>query len=146
MSKKASALVLTGLMVINQISDTTVIYASESIQPANNQQQSDTQTKQVVYLMNGEGDLKGGDGTKERPYQNIRTALEQVADGGVIKLIGTVQYNKHDIDTDTNSALPLMITKNVTFEGASNNSKNDGIVSRAPIQLGANVTFKDIRI
>ena len=144
MSKKASAIVLTGLMVMNQVSDTSLIYASASTQPANSQEQAEKQSQQVIYLTNGEGSTTAGNGTKENPYQNIRTALEQVEDGGIIKLVGQVLYSKHETHPTNKSALPLTITKNITFEGE--NPYVDGICSRAPIQLAANVTFKNMRL
>ncbi len=144
MNKKGAVITLTSLIIMNQLSDIPVTYAQDLTSSVDNQQVADKQSKQVVYLVNGEGDLDSGNGTKENPYQNIRTALKEVSDGGVIKLKGRVSYTKYEQHPVNLSALPLTITKNVTFEGE--NPTTDGITSRAPIQLAANVTFKNMRL
>jgi len=89
MSKKTSAIVLSSLIVMNQVSEIPVIHANNSISSAVNQEQADKQSQQVIYLTNGEGNLNAGNGTSENPYQNIRTALEQVEDGGTIKIVAS---------------------------------------------------------
>ena len=102
-----------------------------------------------VYLIDGEDSTTKGNGTLNNPYRNIRTALKNIKDGQTLKIIGTVSYTKYDVHTDK-SPLPLFINKNITIEGASGNSPTDkdcdSFVLRAPIQLGANVTFKNINL
>ena len=104
MSKKTSAIVLSSLIVMNQVSEIPIIHANNSISSAVNQEQADKQSKQVIYVTNGEGNLNAGDGTSQKPYQNIRTALKQVEDGGTIKIVGTVEYAKHEVEPNTKAA------------------------------------------
>ena len=83
------------------------------------------------------------------PYQNIRTALKNIKNGQTLKLVGTVSYTKYEVDNEK-APLPLIIDKNITIEGSSGKLPTDvdadGLVIRAPIQLGANVTFKNIKL
>ena len=50
------------------------------------------QLKDVVYLTDGEGPIYQGNGTAQNPYQNIRTALDNVKPGGTIKITGRFNY------------------------------------------------------
>ena len=141
MNKKMVSLVLSGLIVLNSGSYLENVYAHSDDKPKELIKNEDTKSTKVVYLENGEGSINTGDGTKDKPYQNIRTALEKIQDGGTLKLRGNVLYTKYD-KGDDGDALPLLIKKNITIEGEEGAS----FYLRAPIQLGANVTFKNIRL
>ena len=65
MRKKLSVLVLILVLIMNQA-------APMGIKAA------DAADEVKVYVENGEGGLTEGDGTAQRPYQNIRTALKQI--------------------------------------------------------------------
>ena len=62
MRKKLSVLLLILVLIMNQA-------APMGIKAA------DAADEVKVYVENGEGSLTEGDGTAQRPYQNIRTAL-----------------------------------------------------------------------
>ena len=143
MKKKVSTVALTSLVVMNQFSNTPFIYASQKNLSVESQNTSDNQEKKIIYLADGEGNSSIGDGSKENPYQNIRRALQEVEHGGTIKLLGWVSYARYEVQPITKEALPLMIDKNITIEGEGDNAI---LYTRAPIQLGANVTFKNIQI
>lgn len=98
-------------------------------------------SENIIYLKDGEG--KGGNGTLNNPYLNIRTALKNIKDGQTLFLIDTVQYTKYEKGTD-GSALPLIINKNITIAG--NDTEKSVLQLRAAIQLAADVTFKDMRL
>ena len=100
-----------------------------------------SQYKDVVYLTDGEGSEELGDGTKNNPYKNINTALKNVAEGGTIKIVKKVMYWYYEEHKPTLLPLPLIINKSVTFEGESG---SEVFCTRAPIQLAADVTFKNI--
>jgi len=141
MNKRFVSLVLSGVIVLSNTSYIKNVYANESIKSEKLIKQQDTKTQQVVYLADGEGDENAGKGTQQSPYQNIRTALKNIKDGEVLKLVGKVNYNKYNVHTD-GSALPLFIDKDIIIEGESG-----AIFSlRAPIQLGADVTFKNFKL
>lgn len=141
MNKKLASLVLSGLIVLNSTGCLETVYADNNNQQKELTKNEDTKTTKVVYLQNGEGDTNAGDGTADRPYQNIRTALKNIQDGETLKLVGTVLYTKYDKDS-AGAALPLVIDKNITIEGDG----KSGFYLRAPIELGADVTFKNIRL
>ena len=65
MRKKLSVLLLILVLIMNQA-------APMGIKAA------DAADEVKVYVENGEGSLTEGDGTAQRPYQNIRTALKQI--------------------------------------------------------------------
>ncbi len=141
MNKKLASLVLSGLIVLNSTACLETVYANNNNQQKELIKNEDTKTTKVVYLQNGEGDRNAGDGSADRPYQNIRTALKNIKDGETLKLVGTVLYTEYDKDS-AGAALPLIIDKNITIEGDG----KSGLYLRAPIELGANVTFKNIRL
>nr|WP_317330995.1 immunoglobulin-like domain-containing protein [uncultured Romboutsia sp.] len=141
MNKKLASLVLSGLIVLNSTGCLETVYANNNNQQKELIKNEDTKTTKVVYLQNGEGDRNAGDGSADRPYQNIRTALKNIKDGETLKLVGTVLYTEYDKDS-AGAALPLIIDKNITIEGDG----KSGLYLRAPIELGANVTFKNIRL
>ena len=68
MRKKLSVLLLILALIMNQA-------APMGIKAA------DAADEVKVYVENGEGSLTEGDGTAQRPYQNIRTALKQIQTG-----------------------------------------------------------------
>ena len=93
-----------------------------------------------VYVENGEGSLTEGDGTAQRPYQNIRTALKQIQTGQTLVLVGEVAYTKYETCED-GSPKPLFIDKDITIVGSDTSA---GLKIRSMIQLGADVTFRDM--
>ena len=93
-----------------------------------------------VYVENGEGSLTEGDGTAQRPYQNIRTALKQIQTGQTLVLVGEVSYTKYEMCED-GSPKPLFIDKDITIVGSDTSA---GLKIRSMIQLGADVTFRDM--
>lgn len=146
--KQNLSLLLSCVLILTNVANT---YALSSIRADKNINITDRETSQanVVYLKNGEGSLTLGNGTVNNPYQNIRTALKNIKNGQTLKLVGTVSYTKYEVDNEK-APLPLMIDKNIIIEGSSGKLPTDvdadGLVVRAPIQLGANVTFKNIKL
>lgn len=146
--KQNLSLLLSCVLILTNVANT---YAISSIRADKNINITARETSQanVVYLKNGEGSLTLGNGTVNNPYQNIRTALKNIKNGQTLKLVGTVSYTKYEVDNEK-APLPLMINKNITIEGSSGKLPTDvdadGLVVRAPIQLGANVTFKNIKL
>lgn len=146
--KQNLSLLLSCVLILTNVANT---YALSSIRADKNINITARETSQanVVYLKNGEGSLTLGNGTVNNPYQNIRTALKNIKNGQILKLVGTVSYTKYEVDNEK-APLPLMIDKNITIEGSSGKLPTDvdadGLVVRAPIQLGANVTFKNIKL
>ena len=141
MNKKLTSLVLSGLIVLNSSVSLKNIYADSDTKPNKLIKNEDTKSTQVVYLQNGEGDEGVGDGTKNKPYQNIRTALKNIQNGGTLKLIGTVMYAKYEEDS-SGAALPLEIDKSITIEGESGAE----LSIRGSIQLKGDVTFKNLNL
>ena len=146
--KQNLSLLLSCVLILTNVANT---YALSSIRADKNINITTVETSQanVVYLKNGEGSLTLGNGTVNNPYQNIRTALKNIKNGQTLKLVGTVSYTKYEVDNEK-APLPLIIDKNITIEGSSGKLPTDvdadGLVIRAPIQLGANVTFKNIKL
>ena len=146
--KQNLSLLLSCVLILTNVANT---YALSSIRADKNINITARETSQanVVYLKNGEGSLTIGNGTVNNPYQNIRTALKNIKNGQTLKLVGTVSYTKYEVDNEK-APLPLIIDKNITIEGSSGKLPTDvdadGLVVRAPIQLGANVTFKNIKL
>ncbi|CEN79968.1 S-layer homology domain-containing protein [Paraclostridium sordellii] len=149
MNKKLISLIASFLLVFTNVSYIQNIYAEENTKSNQATDSQNKNSKNIVYLSDGEGSLSLGDGTKQNPYQNIRTALNNISDGGTLKLLGMVKYTKYTPHTD-GSALPLFINKNITIESGNNtyplDSNADGLSLRTAIQLGANVIFKNINI
>ncbi len=149
MNKKLMSLTLSSAVILNAASQIPSVYAAEKTDLNQAKDSQNKNGKNIVYLADGEGTQGTGNGTKENPYQNVRTALANVANGGTLKLVGSVNYTTFDVDTDK-AVLPLFINKNITIEGASGKSPlasdADEFILRAPIQLGANVTFKNINL
>ena len=141
MNRKLVSLVLSGLIISNSLAPLETIYAHSNNGSKELTKNEDTKSKNVVYLENGEGHKGVGNGTEKYPYQNIRTALEKIEDGGVLKIKGIVSYNHYEQD-DSGAALPLLIDKNITIEGEIESE----LSVRAPIQLGADVTFRNIKL
>ena len=127
MRKKLSVLVLILVLIMNQA-------APMGIKAA------DAADEVKVYVENGEGSLTEGDGTAQRPYQNIRTALKQIQTGQTLVLAGEVSYTKYETCED-GSPKPLFIDKDITIVGSDTSA---GLKIRSMIQLGADVTFRDM--
>ncbi len=153
----------------------------------NNQNDEKVSYTNTIFLTDGQGSESMGAGTESNPYLNIKTAIDNVEEGGTIKIIGQFRYWEYEetsqllhrpliIDTESNPYLniktaidnveeggtikiigqfryweyeetsqllhrPLIIDKKVTFEGENPKTK---FILRAPIQLGADVTFKNL--
>ena len=127
MRKKLSVLFLILMLIMNQA-------APMGIKAA------DAADEVKVYVENGEGSLTEGDGTDQRPYQNIRTALKQIQTGQTLVLVGEVSYTKYETYEDE-SPKPLFIDKDITIVGSDTSA---GLKIRSMIQLGADVTFRDM--
>ena len=127
MRKKLSVLFLILMLIMNQA-------APMGIKAA------DAADEVKVYVKNGEGSLTEGDGTAQRPYQNIRTALKQIQTGQTLVLMGEVSYTKYETYEDE-SPKPLFIDKDITIVGSDTSA---GLKIRSMIQLGADVTFRDM--
>ena len=127
MRKKLSVLFLILMLIMNQA-------APMGIKAA------DAADEVKVYVKNGEGSLTEGDGTAQRPYQNIRTALKQIQTGQTLVLVGEVSYTKYETYEDE-SPKPLFIDKDITIVGSDTSA---GLKIRSMIQLGADVTFRDM--
>ena len=127
MRKKLSVLLLILALIMNQA-------APMGIKAA------DAADEVKVYVENGEGSLTEGDGTAQRPYQNIRTALKQIQTGQTLVLMGEVSYTKYETYEDE-SPKPLFIDKDITIVGSDTSA---GLKIRSMIQLGADVTFCDM--
>ena len=127
MRKKVSVLFLILMLIMNQA-------APMGIKAA------DAADEVKVYVENGEGSLTEGDGTAQRPYQNIRTALKQIQTGQTLVLVGEVAYTKYETCED-GSPKPLFIDKDITIVGSDTSA---GLKIRSMIQLGADVTFRDM--
>ena len=127
MRNKLSVLVLILVLIMNQA-------APMGIKAA------DAADEVKVYVENGEGGLTEGDGTAQRPYQNIRTALKQIQTGQTLVLVGEVSYTKYETCED-GSPKPLFIDKDITIVGSDTSA---GLKIRSMIQLGADVTFRDM--
>lgn len=127
MRKKLSVLLLILALIMNQA-------APMGIKAA------DAADEVKVYVENGEGSLTEGDGTDQRPYQNIRTALKQIQTGQTLVLVGEVSYTKYETCED-GSPKPLFVDKDITIVGSDTSA---GLKIRSMIQLGADVTFRDM--
>ena len=127
MRKKLNVLFLILMLIMNQA-------APMGIKAA------DAADEVKVYVENGEGSLTEGDGTAQRPYQNIRTALKQIQTGQTLVLVGEVSYTKYETCED-GSPKPLFIDKDITIVGSDTSA---GLKIRSMIQLGADVTFRDM--
>ena len=127
MRKELSVLLLILALIMNQA-------APMGIKAA------DAADEVKVYVENGEGSLTEGDGTAQRPYQNIRTALKQIQTGQTLVLVGEVSYTKYETYEDE-SPKPLFIDKDITIVGSDTSA---GLKIRSMIQLGADVTFRDM--
>ena len=127
MRKKLSVLLLILALIMNQA-------APMGIKAA------DAADEVKVYVENGEGSLTEGDGTAQRPYQNIRTALKQIQTGQTLVLVGEISYTKYETCED-GSPKPLFVDKDITIVGSDTSA---GLKIRSMIQLGADVTFRDM--
>ena len=127
MRKKVSVLLLILMLIMNQAAPMGIKAADEA-------------DEVKVYVENGEGSLTEGDGTAQRPYQNIRTALKQIQTGQTLVLVGEVSYTKYETCED-GSPKPLFVDKDITIVGSDTSA---GLKIRSMIQLGADVTFRDM--
>ncbi len=83
------------------------------------------------------------DGSKDNPYSELITALENVSEGGTIYIKGGSFSFVNDIE----NSQPFVINKAVTIATEPGASSKGAITSRsAGIALGADVTFSNIDI
>lgn len=141
MKKNRKSLIAFFLGLILAINPAVSCYSSE-IMATETASERSSQLKDVVYLTDGEGPIYQGDGTAQNPYQNIKTALNNVKSGGTIKITGRFNYWKYEETPDLLSR-PLIIDKEVTIEGAEVNNE---FMVRTSIQLAADVTFRNLNI
>ena len=66
---------------------------------------------ELRFMENGEGSLTEGDGTAQRPYQNIRTALKQIQTGQTLVLCGVKSPTPNTRRCEDGSPKPLFIDK-----------------------------------
>lgn len=118
MRKKISVLLLILALIMNQAAPMAIKAA-------------DAADEVKVYVENGEGSLTEGDGTAQRPYQNIRTALKQIQTGQTLVLVGEVSYTKYETCED-GSPKPLFVDKDITIVGSDTSA---GLKIRSMIQL-----------
>ena len=64
---------------------------------------SANQLREVVYLTGGQGATSIGDGTLNNPYQNIKTALNNVKQGGTIIITGIFKYWEYEETSSPNT-------------------------------------------
>ena len=144
--RKRVCVILTLIMfAMNHLLPINAVYAAESVK--DEMQSSDIEVVQSlesgrIYVENGEGDMSAGEGTDSNPYENIRTALNNIQPGQTLVLVGDVAYTKYDVEAD-GSAAPLFINKDITIMGATPDTT---FKIRTAIQLGADVTFKDMHL
>ncbi|MDU7069470.1 MAG: hypothetical protein E6343_16050, partial [Clostridium perfringens] len=121
---------------------TLIFYSVVEVYAINKPTEENQQSKNIIFLTDGQGNINSGDGSENSPYLNINTALNNVDAGGTIKIIGKINYSNYE-EHPSLLPRPLIINKEVIFEGVNNNSV---FMTRAPIQLGKDVTFKNIRM
>ncbi|WP_294395449.1 hypothetical protein [uncultured Clostridium sp.] len=142
MKKKLTIMTLSGLVALNIIPDAAPVYAVENKKVGDSVEIQSSKSSQTIYVGQRNGNTYVSDGSISKPYDDIKTALEKVSDGGTLIILDSVAYTKYDKD-EVGAALPLFINKNITIQGKGSSSS---FSSRAPIQLGADVTFKDISL
>ena len=140
--KKVTVAALCGLAVVGSMNSQIPAYAAQINVSKDSIKEENTRTSQLVYVEDGEGDKGAGTGKEDSPYQNIRTALEEIKNGQTLVLVGEVAYTKYVEHVDK-SPLPLLIDKNIKIVGKDENSS---LKLRAPIQLGADVEFSNFKL
>lgn len=141
MKKVREKLIAISLGLILGANPAISCYSSEIV-PTETASERTAQLKDVVYLTEGQGPASQGSGTAQNPYTNIKTALNNVKPGGTIKIVGKFNYWVYE-ETPDLLYRPLIIDKEVTIEGAG---INNPFLVRAPIQLAADVKFKNINL
>lgn len=140
--KKVTVAALCGLAVVGSMNSEIPAYAAQINVSKDSIKEENARTSQLVYVENGEGDKDAGTGKEDSPYQNIRTALEEIKSGQTLVLVKNVVYTKYEEHIDK-SALPLFIDKNIKIVGKDEDSS---LTLRAPIQLGADVEFSNFKL
>lgn len=99
--------------------------------------------KEIVYTQMSRGVTdSSGDGTEGNPYNRLEDAVDNVADGGTIYVLGG---NGAFLNTqDEYGSVPYVIGKNVTIEAAPGVGMANLSVRAGGIVLGGNVTFRNI--
>ena len=100
--------------------------------------------KPVVYTKYKAGNTNNyfGDGTKSNPYNQFRDAVDNVAEGGTIYIMGEALLN----DKEGEGGRPLVINKKVTIKPDTEGNYAVLSVRPAGILLEADVRFENIRL
>ncbi len=80
MKRKFIVAILSGAIVLNSSLAIEQVYAIENNGVDTLIENQDTKSTRVIYVKDGEGDKNSGDGSIDKPYQNIRTALDNIND------------------------------------------------------------------
>ena len=104
MNKKIISLTTSSLLIFQNVAYLPNVYAQE-MQTDSVIDTQNAKSKSIVYLADADGSETDGDGSQSSPYQNIQTALDNVADGGIIRLVGDVTYTKYKTHTEIINAL-----------------------------------------
>ena len=102
-----------------------------------------TQEKEIVYTSMSKSLMDtSGDGTKDNPYNRFEDALANVADGGKIYILAS---NNAVVNSQGND-MPLVIDKEVVIEPEPGAERAKLYSRAAGIVLGADVTFRNIKL
>lgn len=102
-----------------------------------------TQEKEIVYTSMSKSLMDtSGDGTKDNPYNRFEDALANVADGGKIYILTS---NEAVVNIQGND-MPLVIDKEVVIEPEPGAERAKLYSRAAGIVLGADVTFRNIKL
>lgn len=104
--------------------------------------EKDVKVNNTIYVGSvGVTGAPSGSGTQDDPYKYIDQAVEAAQDGDTIVVLGNAIIK--GAQDDSGASLPYTITKEVTFIGSSREVE---MLWNRPIQLGADVTFQNLRI
>ena len=142
MRKRILILFLLTALLMNSVKIVNPVHAENTKNSQETFGMQNRSTEKIVYLEDGEGTEGEGKGTKDSPFQNIRTALKHIQDGEILKLVGLVKYTNYEKHTD-GSAKPLFFNKAITVEG---DDEFSGLMLRSTIQLGADVEFRNMNL
>ena len=142
MKKKLTIMTLSSLVALNSMSGASPVYAVKNKSMGDSVESRTNKSTKVIYVEEKNNNTYVADGSYNKPYKDIKTAIEKAQDGDTLIILGSASYTKYDKD-EVGAALPLFINKKITIQGKDSSSS---LSSRAPIQLGADVTFKDISL
>ena len=142
MRKELTIMTLSGLVALSSMPGASPVYAVNNNSIDDLAESIRSKSAKTIYVEEKNGNTYVADGSSNKPYKDIKTAIEKAEDGDTLIIVGSASYTKYDKD-DVGAALPLFINKKITIQG---NNSSSSLSSRAPIQLGADVTFKDISL